>query len=91
MPVDVAVEEPGAGVVRLPGRGRSARVRNPPEPLAEASNRGSAHREADRDVVARDPDAHDVALDGVDVVRHCLARAPDDREGVLREARAPIR
>ena len=43
----------------------------------------STHPEADRDVVAWGPGAHDIAPDGVLVVRHGLARAPDDGEGVL--------
>ena len=47
------------------------------------TSRIPTYPEADRDVVARGPGAHDVAPDGVLVVRHGLARALDDRERVL--------
>ena len=51
---------------------------------ASRRRRRPAHLEADRDVVSKvTASVHDVAPDGVLVVRLCLSRAPDDREGVL--------
>ena len=55
MPIDVAVEEPRAGIIS---------------------------EESDRDVIARVPDAHDIAFDGIVEVISAAAGAPDDVEGV---------
>lgn len=46
-------------------------------------NRRSTHPKANSDVVAREPYAHDVALDGVNVIQTFLARASNDGEGML--------